>query len=198
MMRAARISVAFLLLTNLLLMSMSLSSCAKKDTSKLAQDLIAAGFVPMEPFKPRSGEQTMTSPSNRGSSVLYANFFVYLDQQGRVCGLLANPPHSNPYVHLTAVVIKTYKGNELFSLTRKEVVSLYGIQQGDKDKLATMYRGQCLGYIYRFKDSGYVNVLIGFDGIGDSSKVNSVQADYAAIPAEWDAKTGNYYDWPKM
>lgn len=128
--------------------------------------------------------------------VRYANGYFAFDGQGRVLNLIANPFHANPYIHLSVMVMKTYKGSDILSLTRKEIISLYGYQQGDKDTLATMYRGQCLGYIYRFKDSGYISVLIGFDGIGDSSKVSSVQADYATIPAEWDAKTGKYYDWP--
>jgi hypothetical protein len=188
------------LLTAAALLAAVLCSCAASNKGqKLAKDLIAAGFKPMEPFQPRSDDKTKTGPYDKGSMIVYDNGGFTLDEQGRVKMMVAYASRPS-YMKdkLSPIHPQTYKGTDMFSLTKKEILSLYGYQ-----KQANAYsKGSVLHYEFRLGSAGMVRVAISLSGSGDSDKVRGIYASYRSDESTMrllnEGNSADFYDWPTM
>ena len=186
-------------LTAVALLSAILCSCAAPDNGqKLAKDLIAAGFRPMEPFQPRSDDKTKTGPFIHGGSlVIYDNGSFALDEQGCVTRMhvyATRPSYMTD--ELSPISISTFKSTNMLLLKKKEILSLYGYQE----KANALSTGSALHYMYRLGTSGLIHITFSLEGSEDSDKLEGISASYSSDELAQkllnEGKSSDFYDWP--
>ncbi len=160
---------------------------------KLAKDLVAAGFRPMEPYKARSGEKVDMS----GDLVEYANAHFALDKNGRIERLWAGKPNDilTQALGLSSLSINTYKGSNLLLLTNSEITKLYGFTM----KANSLKGTNSLFIEYLIGNKASVEVIIGFKKPGDSEKLAWISATYFEGPPRQTPGLPMptiFYDWP--
>lgn len=192
----------------------------------LAQDFIAAGFRPGEPFRPNSGDVTRSRsdyqlgldvqwhwnydlvPKSDTNSTFYRNARIVTDSGGLIVSMDVEHNADEPYfkehypTHYDSYLC-TYKPDDsnlsAFCVrTRKgrDILSLTRLEIRNLYGYPN-YPGFSEIYRYRINSKEGVDINVYFDGIYPDSMVTEVSAQYYSDPHLWYGETTDYFTWPK-
>jgi hypothetical protein len=169
------------------------------DGRELAQDLIAAGFTPLVLYHAPSNEKI--HPTKVPNSILYTNAYFSLDEQGRVIQLMAGSSSSMMFPKASSTLqLRSYKGDDVLSLSRREFHNLYGYQTKVNAAIAGTGEDATLHFLYRKGNAALIKVEVLFEGLRESDKIVSIRAVYLPDPGQALLDKGKdlgFYSWPK-